>query len=128
MQMGCPLAGVAMDSSPRSISVSCPIGGNGWTGALAQEIATYQPSAWREIVTGLGVPSNGRDQSHRNAPNLGEDQEAVIKPCAVAILFVGGGSGPCPCSARSSPSHPEAHAGRTPDRSSPKRANTSCRM
>ena len=60
--MRVPLESVANASTPRSIPVSCPVDGKGWTGTSAQEKQTYQPSASRESVTVLGVPSNGRDQ------------------------------------------------------------------
>jgi hypothetical protein len=36
---------VASASMPRSIPVSCPVGGSGCTGASAHEMATYQPPA-----------------------------------------------------------------------------------
>jgi hypothetical protein len=61
---------VARHSIPRSIPVSCPLGGNGCTRASAQEKQTYQPAASREIVSVLGVPSNGRDQRTAMRPIL----------------------------------------------------------
>ena len=60
--MRVPSERVAKASMPRSIPVSCPVGGKGCTGTSAQEKQTYQPSASRLIVTVLGVPSRGRDQ------------------------------------------------------------------
>ena len=60
VKMRVPLERVAKDSSPRSMPVSCPVGGNGCTGASAHETATYQPSASLRSVTVLGMPSMGR--------------------------------------------------------------------
>src|SRR5262249_41630097 len=65
LKMRVPLDVVAKDSIPRSIPVSCPLGGHGCTGTSAQEKQTYQPSASREIVAVSGAPPNGRD--HRTA-------------------------------------------------------------
>jgi hypothetical protein len=48
--------------NPRSIPVSCPVGGRDWSGTSVQDTATYQPSASREIVMVLGVPCIGRLQ------------------------------------------------------------------
>jgi hypothetical protein len=52
------------------------------------------------MVTVLGVPSNGRDHRtatarppHGHAADLGQDEEAIIAPRAVAILLVGEGMG-----------------------------------
>ena len=65
-----PSASVANDSKPRSMPVSCPVGGSGCIGTSAQEMQTYQPSASRLIVTVLGVPSIGRDQRTAMRPIL----------------------------------------------------------
>ncbi len=45
-----------------SMPVARPVGGRGWAGTSAHEMATYQPSASLETVIVLGVPSMGRDQ------------------------------------------------------------------
>jgi hypothetical protein len=74
---------------PKSIPVSCPVDGSGCRGTSAQEKLTYQPSASREIVTVLGVPSSGRDQ--RSASRPGQDQEALVQRRSIADLLVGQG-------------------------------------
>jgi hypothetical protein len=75
-----PSARVANESTPRSIPVSCPVGGRGCRGTSAQEMATYQPSASLEIVivTALGVPSLGRLQGTAIRPLLASTSE----PCS----------------------------------------------
>ena len=78
MVMGAPSASVAKDSTPRSMPVSCPEGGNGLTEISAHEQLTYQPSASREIVTVLGVPSMG-DGAQRETSNLGQDEDSVVQ-------------------------------------------------
>src|SRR5262249_57410666 len=62
--------------SPRSMPVSRPVGGNGCVGTSAQEKHTYHPSASREIVTVLGIPSSGRLQRTPIRPIL----ERIRKP------------------------------------------------
>src|SRR5262245_29746105 len=69
-KMRVPFDRVANASMPRSIPVSCPMGGKDRTGTSAQEKQTYHPSASRLIVTVLGVPSNGRDQRRAILPIL----------------------------------------------------------
>jgi hypothetical protein len=59
-------------------------------GTSAQEKETYQPSASREMVTVLGVPSTGRlHRPHGNASDLGEDAIPILELGAVAILLIG---------------------------------------
>jgi hypothetical protein len=50
---------VANDSMPRSLPVSCPVGGKGCMSASAQENHPYCPSASWLIVTIVGVPCKG---------------------------------------------------------------------
>ncbi len=63
-----PSAAMRKTFRPTSMPVSRPVSGNGRTGTSAQARLAYQPSASREIVTGLGVPSSGRDQRTATRP------------------------------------------------------------
>jgi hypothetical protein len=83
VQMCCPLARMANDSSPMSMPVSCPVAGNGCIDTSAQEIATHHLSASRLIVIVLGAPSMGRWRRLEIRPIL---ESASIPPSSVAPL------------------------------------------
>jgi hypothetical protein len=65
-------------SRPRSMPVSLPVGGMGWSGTSAHENTAYQPTASCETVTVLGVPSIGRLHRTASRPIL----ESTRKPFA----------------------------------------------
>src|SRR5262245_12018201 len=98
--MRVPLQRVATASIPRSIPVSCPVGGKDRSGTSAHEKQTDQPSAsWElvtvlrrsrdRLVTVLSAPSNGLRPAHRETPDLGEDEDTGVQRRSIAELLVG---------------------------------------
>src|SRR5262249_57398544 len=63
-----PSAVIRNTFSPTSMPASGVLGGKGCVGTSAQENETYQPSASRERVTILMVPTRGRDQRTASRP------------------------------------------------------------
>jgi hypothetical protein len=82
---GVPSASVAKAPRPRSIKVYAGLltGERFWhdrhVGTSAQEKHPYQPSASRDVVTALGVPSVGRDQRTALRPILLSTRKPVSK-------------------------------------------------
>jgi hypothetical protein len=85
------VARVAKASRPRSMPVSWPVGGSGWVGTSTQEMETYQPSASFVSVRErdrLGPAFKGAAPVDAEAPELRQDELAVLQPCPVAILLI----------------------------------------
>ena len=78
-KMRVPSESVANDSKPRSMPVSCPVGGKRLyrhIGAREADIPAVRFPADRD---GLGRALQRAGPAHGNAPDLGEDQEAIVQ-------------------------------------------------